>query len=190
MKAFDALYKKYCPQALRTVYLLTRNSHLAEEIVQEAFVKCYREIGKLKDPQAFKAWFYRIVTHLCWRMKPKGKSHGSIEEMSDLGVEAFRSELNLGDALEAKELQKMVMHTIDSLEPPMKTVIILYYFNELSVKEIAGVLKCFEGTVKSRLYYGRKQLEKIICNNDAMRSYLSDFTNRKEFGYHEKASLL
>lgn len=189
MDAFNDLYKKYSPQAFRTAYLITGSREFAEDIVQETFVKCYYEVHNLKDPKAFKAWFYRILTNLCWRLKPKEKYHISIDELSDKGLDIFQSEMGLEDSLEAKELRKIVREAINTLEPSLKTVIILYYFNNLSIREIAKVMKCFEGTVKSRLYYARKGLMRIIENNHLVEVYFNDFIEGKEYGFNEKASL-
>ncbi len=189
IEAFDHLYTKYSSSALKTAYLITGNRQFAEDVVQETFIKCFREMNRLKDPKAFKAWFYRILTNLCWRMKPREKVHLSIEALSDQGLDAFVNDSGLNDPMEAKELQKIVMGAVDSLDTPMKAVIILYYFNDLSIKEIAKAMKCLEGTVKSRLYYGRKQLKKIIEKNTLISVYFDQFIEGKEFGYNEKASL-
>ncbi len=188
--AFQELYRLYSDQALRTAYLITGNKELSEDVVQEAFIRCYKDLHKLKDPVAFKAWFYRILTHLCLRMKPKEKQHVSIDEMRDMGYEICQNEWELADTVEANELQKVVWQAVNQLEPVLKTVIVLYYFNELSIKEIAKMMQCFEGTVKSRLYHGRKRLMKIIDLGNPMKAYSDIPINRKGNSFYEKASLL
>ena len=189
MNAFNALYDKYCSQALRTAYLITDNKELAEDVVQETFIKCYMHISRLKDPQAFKAWFYKILTNLCYRMKAKERDNVSIEEMSDKGIQLLQHSLGLDNSMEAKEIQLMVHEAISQLKPSLKTIVILYYFNDLSIKEIAKAVGCFEGTVKSRLHSARKILMKQIEHNQIVKVHFSEINNEKEVDFNAKASL-
>lgn len=155
-EAFEELYRRYARQALKTAYLIFGRKELAEDIVQEAFIQCFRKIKDLKNTATFQAWFYRILTRIGWRLAAKQRQMLSFGEMDD-NVGANR--MDMDGLAEANEERERVKQAIERLKPPLKTVIVLFYYNDLSVKEIAEVTGCFQGTVKSRLHTAKKLLE-------------------------------
>lgn len=157
MQAFEQLFELYKYKALRTVYSMTRDKDVSEDIVQEVFVVCYTSIKDLKNPEYFKTWFYRILTRTTWRYMEKEKRLIPVEEIFRKS-EASNENSSL-DKLEQKESAELIYQEIQKLQPKLQTTIILYYYNEFSVKEIAQIMGCFEGTVKSRLYTGRRRLK-------------------------------
>lgn len=160
MNAFEELFELYKHKALRTVYSMTRDKDSSEDIIQEAFVVCYTSIKRLKNPEYFKTWFYRILTRTTWRYMKKERKLIPVEEVfrkSDASNE--NSPL---DKIEERESSVMIYQEIQKLNPKLQTTIILYYYNEFSVKEIAEIMGCFEGTVKSRLYTGRLRLKESL----------------------------
>lgn len=156
MQAFEQLFDLYKYKALRTVYSMTRDKYISEDIVQEVFVSCYTSIKSLQNPEYFKTWFYRILTRTTWRYMEKEKRLIPVEEIfGKLEVSNEKSPL---DKLEQKEYSELLYQEIQKLKPKLQTTIILYYYNEFSIKEIAQTMGCLEGTVKSRLYTGRRRL--------------------------------
>lgn len=151
MKAFEELFESYKDRAIKTVYLMTGHKQMAEDIVQEAFTTCYLSIGKLKNPECFKTWFFKLLTRTAWRSIKKERSLVPTETISEL-IEGAKS-------LESRYEYEALYEQILRLDYPLQTTLILYYYNELTVKEIAKVMGCFEGTVKSRLYTARKRLK-------------------------------
>ncbi|HEX9059305.1 MAG TPA: RNA polymerase sigma factor [Clostridia bacterium] len=171
MEAFNALFKKYSVKAMRTAYLITGRRDLSEEIVQESFIKCYKEISKLKEPATFSLWFFRMLTRISWRYCSKEKPHISIDSLEENSSFLCSSGDRINDTVENREVRQLIYTALCKLSKPLKTTVILYYYNELTVREISKVMKCFEGTVKSRLYHARK----LICKE----------LGRKEFeGYN------
>lgn len=167
LDAFNILFKNYSVQAIRTVYLIIGQKEAAEDIVQEAFIKCYGEIKKLKDPKAFHSWFYRLLTRICWRYCSKEKNNLFKSTETNYNYKNIVSDnYTLSDIMEKNELKKLIDKSLDKLSIPLKTTIILYYYNEMSIKEISQALGCFEGTVKSRLHNARKLLKKEFLNED------------------------
>ena len=81
MDAFNTLFKSNSVKAMRTVYLITGRKELSEEIVQEAFIQCYKDIRKLKEPATFNSWFFRMLIRISWRYCSKEKIHVSIDDM-------------------------------------------------------------------------------------------------------------
>lgn len=162
LKSFEDLYLLYKQKALGTAYLIGGNKSIAEDIVQEAFVICYYQIKKLKNPDVFNTWFYRILVRVGWRMAAKHKSHASFEntdfDQKDTTIDQFNknSDINISND------RLLIREAVKKLAPTLRTVVILFYFNEMTIKEISKILNCFEGTIKSRLYKARKLLGKEL----------------------------
>lgn len=172
--AFALLYELYKNKAVRTAYLITGNSASAEDVAQEAFVKCYTEIGKLQNPECFRTWFYRLLVRVAWKYS---KTEKRIIPVSDV----FEESRSTGDkSVEEQylnaETSNILNEQIRKLDKKKQTVVLLYYYSGLSTSEIAQVMGCLEGTVKSRLHYARKILQKNLQT-----------LQKKEDGYFGKA---
>ena len=137
-EAFEELFNKYKGTAMRTAYLICGNKATSEDIVQETFVQCYLNIGSLKNPDYFKTWFYKIFA----------KAERDQNHESD----------NMTKYLESETVE-IVRSAVNNLDEKYRAVVVLYYFNGFSVKEIANMLDVFEGTVKSRLFKARRLLK-------------------------------
>ena len=167
-EAFDNLFKSYSKKALHTAYLISGSRHLAEEIVQESFIQCFKNINKLNDPQKFRSWFYRIIVRYSWKAISKEKNK-DIDIEDDANICSAPDEVF--NTIESLEIRKAVHRALDKLTLPLKTVVILYYFNGLSTKEISKTLNCMQGTVKSRLYNARKILGKELKQYKSLSEY-------------------
>lgn len=165
MQAFEQLFERYKCKALRTVYLMTRDKDVSEDIVQEVFVACYISIKGLQNPEYFKTWFYRMLTRTTWRYMEKEKKLIPVEDIFEK-LEGSYEQSSL-EKLEQKESSKLLYQEILKLQPKLQTTLILYYYNEFSVKEIAKTMGCLEGTVKSRLYTGRRRLKTNLIGQDS-----------------------
>lgn len=150
--ALGELFEKYKNISLRTVYLITGNQYTSEDIVQEAFIKCFYSIKSLKNIECFRSWFYKLLIRMAWDFSKKEKRTVPTENIFET-IPTNTTELS------QKEENLLIHSQINQLELKQKTTIILFYFNDLSVREIATIMGCFEGTVKSRLYSARKILE-------------------------------
>ena len=160
-ECFEELYKLYYKKAYGTAYHISGQKNTAEDIVQEAFIICYKSIKHIKNPQTFNTWFYRTVVRVSWRMakKQRNSDFGSFPGGLDgCGL----SEDNAYNPIESVGSRLLIRQKIQTLKLPLKTVLILYYYNDMSVKEISKVLDCFEGTVKSRLFKAREILKKEL----------------------------
>lgn len=159
LQAFEALVKEYAPRAVRTAYLITGRKDIAEDIAQEAFIQCYREIGRLRHPEAFRMWFHKILVRVSWRFTAREKGHVSFESLKEQdGRESLASSFDVAETAEVKELQEAMWQALNGLSTPLRTTAILRFFNGLSIEEIARVLDCRAGTVKSRLHNAKHQL--------------------------------
>ncbi len=158
--SFRFLVETYQRTALSTAFFLTHHHQTAEDAVQEAFVQCYLHLSELREPAQFKWWFYRILTRIAWRKKAKDGKTIPIADIFPAKEKELEAEPLSPDAEGDRETLEAYVNQLDEIH---RTVLILYYFNDFSVKEIASILDCSEGTVKSRLYHGRQKLkEKLI----------------------------
>lgn len=155
LEAFQQLVEACGKKARQTAYLISRRKDLAEDIAQEAFIQCYREIKSLKQPEKFQSWFYKILVRVCIRMMRKEKWRSLFSPYVEIEpvIQSY-----VAQEVENRELYNKLYEAVGKLTKPLRTVVILYYFNELSVIEIAAILDCKEGTIKSRLHAARNQL--------------------------------
>lgn len=176
LESFEQLYKLYYKKAMGTAYLIAKNKEIAEDIVQEAFFQCYKKIKGLKDPVAFDVWFYRLLVRFSWKLSSENKYAKPIDEISDFAV---YSEGGLNAEPDLPEIRMAVHEAIDKLSDPLKTVVILYYFNDMTIKQISMVLGCFQGTVKSRLHNAKKILQKSLYDGEVDEAYKSIFMSKE-----------
>lgn len=153
---FDTLFETYQTEALRAAYLICGNRADAEDVVQDTFVKCYESMHQLRDPSRVKPWLFRILTRTAWHTCQKHRREMPVENLYDNQEPACE---DASAALLRSDRTQTVAKALASLEPKQRTTAVLYYYNEMSVKEIAQAMGCFEGTVKSRLYHARQQLK-------------------------------
>lgn len=164
-EAFGKLYESYQTQAYRTAVFLTGGNRTeAQDVVQDSFVTVYQNIGSLKEPAAFRSWFYRILTNNAYRSIRKRKRE-ILQEGEEISGEKADDKEDIPDILCHREEQLELWQCINGMDEKHRLVLVLYYYNEFSVKEIARIIDCMEGTVKSRLYHGRKLLEKMLSQN-------------------------
>jgi len=160
--SFRELYLSYSKNALGTAYLISGSKGIAEDIVQETFIECFNKIKGLKKVEAFEVWFYKILTRTGWRMV---KAHNYILPLEDDNLEGMLFNLNMSNQIEHSETEMIVNEALEQLSLPLKTVVILYFYNDMTIKEISKILGCFEGTVKSRLHNAKKKLYDILSNS-------------------------
>lgn len=177
--AFGALYE----ETGRTVYFsclkLLGDPQLAEDITQETYLKALQKLGTLAQPENFPAWVNRIGINLCKmhfrnNSAPEDNSEEIIEEIPDEGL--IPEEYVSNDAK-----RKIIMDIIDTvLTEEQRRSVILYYFDMLTVPEIAEVMNCTTGTVTSRLSAARKKIKEAVLiyeenNNDRLHAAVPVF---------------
>ena len=160
-EAFDCLMKQYYPKTLRMAYLISGNYADSEDIVQETFVLCYLNRRRIKEPEYFERWLYKTLTREAWRICRKRKREQPVDEV--FGEDAPGSSSVLEEVMDAARDRELYC-AVKNLPEKQRTVVVLYYFNQLSSKEIAKVMGCMEGTVKSRLYTARNNLKQVLMD--------------------------
>ena len=163
LDAFHELYCTYYKKVFGTAYLICSDRTLSEDIVQEAFIVCYKSIKQLKDQSLFNTWFYKIVVRLSWGMSRKqGK-------VADPSTSVDTSNIISFDCFTNAENKLILRESINKLSEPLKTVIVLYYYNDFSIRDISKITGCLEGTVKSRLYKARNCIRNSISQPELLQ---------------------
>ncbi len=161
--AFNDLMTIYYPKAMRLAFLISGKYADSEDIVQEAFTSCYINRKKIKEPKYFERWLYKIISRKAWAYSKKAKREQPAPEVFEENTpDSFSLADSVIDSIENKEIFNAVM----SLPIKQRTVVVLYYYNSLTTKEIAQITGSFEGTVKSRLHNARKAIKKIIESSE------------------------
>ena len=159
---FNAFYNDVYYFALKNV----KDEDLACDITQEAFVEIINTLGNLKEPAAFVTWMKQITYHQCTRYFKK-KKDVLVDENED-GDTIFdtmaeeRTEFIPDEAVDQADFRTTIMGMIDQLPDEQRAATMMYYFDEMSVKEIAQAQGVGENTVKGRLSYSRKAIKKSV----------------------------
>ncbi len=156
-EALNELFKSVQEPLFRYIVSVVNEKQLAEDILQEVFIRIYRKLRWLREPHAFRAWSYQIATREAFRYL-KRERHWN-EQIRDEGV------LNVvpaGEPVYPPELIDRLPELVQDLSPASRAVIVLYYLHEMSLVETAAVLDIPVGTVKSRLSYGLERLRRRL----------------------------
>lgn len=167
-QAFTKLYEKYHRLAYYIAYKHCHNQADAQDIVQETFLDIRSSIKSLREPQSFKVWFYRVVSNKCKKMFRKNQ-HIESDYDGSIAAKAIeeRRDFIPNKQIRFKSDREVLLHYIDELNPAQREVVMLFYLEQLSLKEIADVTGDAEGTIKSRLSYARKYLHTALSEYQA-----------------------
>ena len=164
--AFDELVDKYRVRLFSVIYNMTSNKDDAFDLMQDVFIKVYRNIGKFNKKSSFFSWLYRIavntvITHI---NKSRLKRFFNLEELDEDGMKDFCIDdlVERNDArrdIFLKELHENLNIALQKLSNKHRVVVVLCEIEGLSSAEAAEILKCSEGTVRSRLHYAKEQLK-------------------------------
>jgi RNA polymerase sigma-70 factor (ECF subfamily) len=161
--AFERLYERHKVPLYRTALAITRDRTTAEELLQEAFLRAYRHMGRIEltEGASLRPWLHRILVNLAYDWSAKQKHAARPLEGV---VEKLVTSPSLSPELRAeqRELQGVVADAIAELPFKQRIVIILFYLHDMDLSEISSIVNVPPGTVKSRLYYGRARLRELL----------------------------
>ncbi len=173
-QAFDQLILRHQPVALSLAIRIVGDRERGLELTQEAVLHAYLSLGRLRKPDSFRAWLCAIVVNLCknFLRRPQVETL-SLELLS--GGRSFDS-LPFPDsapqphqAAEARETHQLILAAIAQLSPPNRDAVLLYYFEQLSVRETAALLQISVPAVKGRLHKSRRKLRDQLRSTFAER---------------------
>ena len=166
-RAFDLLVLKYQSRIVSIAFKFVKEIQLAEDISQESLIKAYRSIDSFREESAFYTWLYRITANTAKNyLVSKGRrKESSISELSISENEDF-FELPTNDSPEqilmAQSLKDTIYDALSGLPQDTRTALSLREFEGLNYEEIAEIMNCPVGTVRSRIFRGREALENLI----------------------------
>jgi RNA polymerase sigma-70 factor, ECF subfamily len=154
--AFSDLAERHLADSYRLASLILGDRDAAEDATHDAFVVAWKSWGSLRDPARFEAWFGRILVNVCRDRLRRSRRHG-LMEVTDVSDELLAATAT-GDLAAAAADHDAVGRGLARLEPDQRIVLILRYYRDLPVEEIAARMGVPAGTVKSRLHYALRDL--------------------------------
>ena len=166
LKAYDELVQRYQERIYATVYHMTSNHEDANDLAQDSFIKAYQALKSFKGGSSFYTWLYRIAVNktINFLKQRKNRNHMSLNDL-DFNTEnnpdlvALISENTPRRDAGLKELQEKLNAALLKLSEPHRLVVVLQDVQGQSHEEIAEIMNCNIGTVRSRLFYARQQLQ-------------------------------
>lgn len=181
-EVFDELVGIHASKLFQTAFGLLGNRQDAEEVVQDAFVRAYKALSEFRGDASFETWMHRIVVNLSrnkyhWKRRRGEGLHTSLSErrtQSMINEQSETQEIALPDSsmgpdrlLERSEFEGNVMKGLESLPETLREAMVLRHVDDMPYEEIAGLLGCKMGTVKSRIARGREMLRDFLKGAEA-----------------------
>ena len=166
LQAYDELVRRYQERIYATIYHMTGNHEDANDLAQESFIKAYSALKSFKGGSSFYTWLYRIAVNktINFLKQRRNKHHISLNDLDfnaehDPDLVALVSDKTPHRDVNLSELQKKLNEALLKLSEPHRMVVVLHDVQGQSHEEIAEVMGCNIGTVRSRLFYARQQLQ-------------------------------
>ncbi|SDT96962.1 RNA polymerase, sigma-24 subunit, RpoE [Pseudomonas pohangensis] len=167
-RAFDLLVVKYQHKILSLVTRFVRDHHEAQDVAQEAFIKAYRALPNFRGESAFYTWLYRIAINtaknqLASRSRKPREVDGSVEDVEFYEGEHALKDIDSPERLLLRdEIETTVNQSIQQLPEDLRMALTLREFDGLSYEDIAEVMQCPVGTVRSRIFRAREAVDKAL----------------------------
>ena len=167
--AFNTLVERHRERLFSIIYNLTSNREDASDLIQDTFIKAFRSIGNFKGKSSFYTWLYRIAinttyTHLKrHRLRRFFSLENAQDEMSNTEiVETLTAKTKAEKPTLVAELQEKLNEAMQTLSLKHRTVVTLFEIEGMSHNEIAEIMNCSVGTVRSRLHYAKQELQSVL----------------------------
>lgn len=171
LAAYDDLVRRYQERIYATIYHMTSNHEDANDLAQEAFIKAFQALKSFKGGSSFYTWVYRIAVNktINFLKQRKNRAHMSLDDLDfnaehDPDLVALVSDKTPRRDIALAELQEKLNAAMQKLSEPHRLVVTLHDVQGLSHEEIAEVMDCNIGTVRSRLFYARQQLQASLSD--------------------------
>jgi RNA polymerase sigma factor (sigma-70 family) len=171
MRAYDQLVQRYQERIYHTIYHMTSNHEDANDLAQDTFIKAHTALKSFKGDSSFYTWVYRIAVNktINFLKQRKNRRAMSLNDL-DFNVEndpdlvALVSDKTPRRDLALGELQEKLNAAMQKLSDVHRLVVTLHDVQDLSHEEIAEIMECNVGTVRSRLFYARQQLQALLSD--------------------------
>ncbi len=171
LAAYDELVRRYQERIYATIYHMTSNHEDANDLAQESFIKGFQALKSFKGGSSFYTWLYRIAVNktINFLKQRKNRSAMSLNDLDfdaekDPDLVALISDKTPRRDAALAELQKKLNEAMQKLSEPHRLVVTLHDVQGLAHEEIAEIMECNVGTVRSRLFYARQQLQGYLLD--------------------------
>jgi RNA polymerase sigma-70 factor (ECF subfamily) len=171
LEAYDELVRRYQERIYATIYHMTSNHEDANDLAQEAFIKAFQAINSFKGGSSFYTWVYRIAVNktINFLKQRRNRSQMSLNDLDfnaehDPDLVALISEKTPRREINLLELQEKLNEGLQRLSEHHRLVVTLHDVQGMSHEEIAEIMDCNVGTVRSRLFYARQQLQAFLSD--------------------------
>jgi RNA polymerase sigma-70 factor (ECF subfamily) len=162
LDAFEVFFRRHRPLIERTAHALTGDPHVAEEVLQDTFLRAYRHRQTLRLDVSPVPWLYRVALNLCYSRL--GRRRLAVEPIGESNTDTLRDHgPEPAEVAEREELRRSIRRGIAALPEKHQLVIVLYYLNGLSLQETADQLGIRLGTAKSRIHYALHALREHLA---------------------------
>lgn len=169
--AISEIYWYSSSELFRAIKVLVKDEDTVNDILQDTYIKAFKRLDQLQNPDRLIPWLKAIANNTAkdWLKKKKPLLFSEISNQEETNIPSFVEiresidvDVNPEMAVDEKEVRKLVMEILDQLPEDQRMVVGMFYYEELSVKEIAETLDLSENTVKSRLMYGRRKIKEQV----------------------------
>jgi RNA polymerase sigma-70 factor (ECF subfamily) len=160
--SFSVLVERYQNMVFALALKMLKHREESEEVSQDTFIKVYKSLSKFNGESKFSTWIYRIAYNSCLDRIKKNSKYNNNVEINEITSNEISHTESIFDSLENKERSIIVKQCMDKLPEDERIIIHLFYFEELSLKEIVGIVSMTEGNVKVKLFRARKKLFSIF----------------------------
>ncbi|MGE5496907.1 MAG: RNA polymerase sigma factor [Syntrophothermus sp.] len=179
VRAFEQLIYQYDRHVLAIAYSYRNNDEDAKDIYQEVFLRVFKGIKSFEGKSEFSTWLFRIAANVCltYSVRKKRHAHASLDQLFPADEEGsgqplsevIADESSADQQLMDEEISLHVRQAMESLSPQQRMVFTLKHLQDMKIREIAGIMKCGEGTIKKYLFTAMNK----------MREALKDFKESK-----------
>lgn len=162
--SFRLLVERTQGMVYRVAFRFLRDIHEAEDVVQEVYIRIWKNLHKFKDSAKITTWMYTITSRYCLDILKSRKVRAAYETIPQTLAG------NLVEEIEQKELKDRILEAAELLTPKQKAVFVLRDLEGLSVAQTGKILKMNEGNIKSNLYYARKRIHEIVSQDYQIKS--------------------
>ena len=165
-RAFDLLVLKYQSRLISTAFKFVKDQQIAEDLVQDSFIKSFRSIGSFREDSTFYTWIYRITVnttknYLVSKKRKDELLQTDISKEENYVIEPIDKDTP-EDIFHASQLHKIIIESLNKLGEDTKMALTLREFDGLSYEQIAEIVNCPVGTVRSRIFRGREVIDDAI----------------------------
>ncbi len=168
-RAFDMLVKKYQYKVMGIALRYVSNPEDAQDIAQESFIKTYRALADFRGESAFYTWLYRITVNTAMNFVSGSAGRMKQVDVNSPEIDSYEGSNRLHDIsnpeniMESRDTRRLIGEALDSLSEDLRQAICLREIEEMSYEDIAVVMNCPVGTVRSRIFRAREIIEKYLA---------------------------